>query len=108
MNEKDPTAAPVRAQRPRNPRVPVEFPLEVAGTSADGKPFKVNAQATKISRAGATIAIEVEVAEGAVVTLTPPSGNQIRAEVNGVWVDQIDGTKRIGVKLLDAEGWFAE
>ena len=30
------------------------------------------------------------------------------AEVNGVWSDETDGRQRIGVKLLDQDGWFAE
>jgi hypothetical protein len=25
-----------------------------------------------------------------------------------VWVDEKDGQQRIGVKLLDSDGWFAE
>ncbi|MGH9880121.1 MAG: PilZ domain-containing protein [Pyrinomonadaceae bacterium] len=108
MNEKDPTEANARSQRPRSPRVPVEFSLEVEGTTSAGEPFHVTAQAIKISRGGATIIIDVEVEIGSVVKLTPPFGRKLDAEVNGVWLDQIDGGRRIGVKLLDADGWFAE
>lgn len=100
--------AEMRSQRPRSPRVPVEFALEVEGTTTAGKPFRVNAQAVKISRGGATIVLDEEVALGAVVRLTPPSGNKLEAEVNGAWVDEIDGRRRIGVKLLHEHGWFAE
>lgn len=107
MNEKDPTAN-ARSQRPRSPRVPVEFSLEVEGQSASGKPFHTNAQAIKISRGGATLIIDADVAIGSVVRLTPPFGRKLDAEVNGVWRDPIDGGLRIGVKLLDADGWFAE
>jgi hypothetical protein len=32
----------------------------------------------------------------------------LAAEVNGVWTDEIDSRQRIGVKLLDSDGWFAE
>jgi hypothetical protein len=88
--------------------VPVEFALEVAGTTPAGQPFHVNAQATKISRGGATIVIDAEVENGSVVRLTPPFGRELDAKVNGVWTDEIDGQKRIGVKLLDEDGWFAE
>jgi hypothetical protein len=42
------------------------------------------------------------------VTLAPASGGKLTAEVNGSWIDDIDGGRRIGVKLLDAHGWFAE
>ena len=35
-------------------------------------------------------------------------GGKLDAEVNGSWIDDIDGNRRIGVKLLDANGWFAE
>ncbi len=108
MTEKDPTLATVRSQRPRNPRVPVEFALEVEGATPTGKAFHVKAQAIKISRGGATIILDAEVAVGAIVKLTPPFGSQLEAEVNGVWDDQLDGKRRIGVKLLDANGWFAE
>lgn len=64
--------------------------------------------ATKISRGGATIAIDVDVAVGSTVTLIPPFGGKLEAKVNGSWTDEIDGNRRIGVKLLDANGWFAE
>ncbi len=108
MNEKDPILPAARSQRPRNPRVPVEFALEVEGVTPAGKGFKVKAQAVKISRAGATILLDADVAVGARVKLTPPFGAQLEAEVNGVWNDQLDGKRRIGVKLLDDNGWFAE
>ena len=108
MNEKDPTTATVRSQRPRNPRVPVEFSLEVAGTTPAGEDFQVKAKAIKISRAGATLVLDAEVEVGAIVKLMPPFGGTLDAEVNGVWNDQLDGERRIGVKLLDAHGWFAE
>jgi hypothetical protein len=109
MDEKDPTlTAGRRAQRPRNPRVPVEFSLEVEGTTPAGKEFHVKAQAVKISRGGATLILDEDIAVGAIVKLTPPFGEKLDAEVNGVWNDQLDGKRRIGVKLLDANGWFAE
>ena len=108
MNEKDPRGATVPSQRPRSPRVPVEFALEVEGKSPGGESFNIQAQAIKISRAGATIVLDAEVSLGAIVKLTPPFGRKLDAEVNGVWTDQIDGRRRIGVKLLDEDGWFAE
>jgi PilZ domain len=108
MNEKESQGTGAPSQRPRSPRVPVEFALEVEGESASGKHFQVKAQATKISRAGATIVLDADVELGAVITLTPPFGRQLKAEVNGVWTDQVDGRRRIGVKLLDPDGWFAE
>lgn len=108
MNEKDPRRAAAPSQRPRSPRVPVEFALTVEGTSATGEPFKVQAQAVKISRAGATILLDQEMKVGAIVKLLAPFGKELNAEVNGVWTDQIDGRRRIGVKLLDEDGWFAE
>jgi len=82
--------------------------LEVEGTTTAGKPFHVNAQAIKISRGGATIALDAEVPVGAKVRLITPSGNKLDAEVNGSWVDEIDGRRLIGVKLLHEHGWFAE
>jgi hypothetical protein len=95
-------------QRPRSPRVPVEFDLSVEGTDASGKTFEAKAKAVKISRGGATLLIDVDVALGSQVKLVPPFGGKLDAEVNGSWVDDIDGNRRIGVKLLDANGWFAE
>src|SRR3990172_1302818 len=103
MNEKDPREAMARSQRPRSPRVPVEFELTVEGETQAGEPFRVAAQAIKISRGGATIVLDVDVALGAIVKLTPPFGRQLDAEINGVWNDQIDGRSRIGVKLLDED-----
>lgn len=108
MNEKDSRGVTVPSQRPRSPRVPVEFALEVEGKSSGGEAFALQAQAIKISRAGATIVLDVDVALGSIVKLTPPFGRKLDAEVNGVWTDQIDGRRRIGVKLLDEDGWFAE
>ena len=108
MNQKDPGGGSNPSQRPRSPRVPVEFALEVEGSTAAGKPFHVNAQAIKISRAGATIVLDEEVAVGSVVILTPPFGRKLEATVNGAWTDEVDNRRRIGVKLLDTDGWFAE
>ena len=95
-------------QRPRSPRVPVEFNLDVEGTDASGESFKAKAKAVKISRGGATLLIDVDIELGSQVRLVPPFGGKLDAEVNGSWIDDIDGNRRIGVKLLDANGWFAE
>jgi hypothetical protein len=108
MSEKDPRGASVPLQRPRSPRVPVEFSLTVEGKTLAGDSFNVQAHAVKISRGGATILLDADVAVGSVVKLTPPFGRELDAEINGVWTDQIDGRRRIGVKLLDDDGWFAE
>jgi hypothetical protein len=108
MHDNEPRDTIVPSQRPRSPRVPVEFALEIEGTTAAGKPFHVEAQVVKISRGGATIVLDAEVAIGSVVRLTPPFGHTLDAEVNGAWTDQVDGQRRIGVKLLDADGWFGE
>ena len=105
-NERRGVAAP--SQRPRSPRVPVEFSVDVEGNNLSGKPFQAKAQAIKISRGGATIVLETQVAVGSVVKLTPPFGRQLDAEVNGVWHDEVDGRQMIGVKLLAADGWFAD
>ena len=95
-------------QRPRSPRVPVEFALEVEGTDTAGNAFQTKATATKISHGGATIIIDVDVPVGSTVTLTPASGGKLTAEVNGSWIDDLDGGRRIGVKLLNTNGWFGE
>jgi PilZ domain len=92
---------------PRSPRVPVNFSLVVEGETAGGQPFKTKASAIKVSRTGATIVIDEEVALGAHILLTPPFGGRFEAEVNGVWIDESDGRRRIGVKLVSASGWFA-
>ena len=96
------------AQRPRSPRVPVNFTVELEGRSASDEPFKTQAEAVRVSRGGATLVTEAKVENGAVVLLTPPFGRALEAEVNGVWTDETDGRQRIGVKLLDENGWFAE
>jgi len=88
--------------------VPVEFTLEVEGKTLAGETFNVKARAIKISRGGATIILDAELAVGSIIKLTPPFGRDLEAEVNGTWIDQIDGRRRIGVKLLDDDGWFAE
>jgi PilZ domain len=108
MNAKDLQSGTSPSQRPRSPRVPVEFNLEVEGSTLTGENFHVKAQAIKISRAGATIIMEEEVAVGSVVKLTPPFGRKLEAQVNGTWLDEMDNSRRVGVKLLDNDGWFAE
>jgi PilZ domain-containing protein len=108
MTNNNPRSESAPSQRPRSPRVPVEFALEVEGTNTQGQSFQTKAQATKISRGGATIILDVDVPIGSVVTLVPPFGGKLEAEVNGFWVDDIDGRRRIGVKLLHSDGWFAE
>ena len=108
MTEKEPRTETSPSQRPRSPRVPVEFALSVTGKTPTGEPFNIEAQAIKISRGGATIILDADVAMGSIVKLIPPFGRELDAEVNGVWTDQIDGRRRIGVKLLEDDGWFAE
>ena len=108
MKEKDRPEAIAPSQQPRSPRVPVEFDLEVEGTDKAGEHFKVQAKAIKISRGGATIILDIELAVDSVVKLIPPSGRTLEAKVNGAWIDKIDGRNRIGVKLIDIDGWFAE
>ena len=108
MTEKEPRPDRIPSQRPRSPRVPVEFALTVSGKTKSGESFNLQAQAIKISRGGATIILDADVAMGSIVKLTPPFGRDLDAEVNGVWTDQIDGRRRIGVKLLEHDGWFAE
>ena len=110
MKDQDLPMDSAASQRPRSPRVPVAFDLTLEGTDEAGKSFSVKAQATKISRGGATIALEdrVDIALGSKVTLVPPFGGQLEAEVNGSWDDELDSRRRIGVKLLSDEGWFSE
>jgi hypothetical protein len=82
--------------------------LQIQGTGPDGEPFQASAQATKISRGGATIALDVDVEVGTIIKLVPPFGGKLDARVNGCWIDEIDGRRRIGVKLLHPDGWFGE
>jgi PilZ domain len=95
-------------QRPRSPRVPVNFTVELEGSDASGAPFQVTAEAVRVSRGGATLITEAALGAGATVRLTPPFGRPLDAEVNGVWTDETDGRQRIGIRLLDPNGWFAE
>ena len=104
----DSTKTDPPSQRPRSPRVPVNFTVELEGLGDDGNPFKVSAEAVRVSRGGATLISEVRLQVGAAVRLTPPFGRTLDAEVNGVWTDQTDGKQRIGVKLLEPNGWFAD
>jgi len=96
------------SERPRSPRVPVNFTVELEGRAASGEPFQESAEAVRVSRGGATLISEVALQTGMAVRLTPPFGRSLDAEVNGVWTDEADGRQRIGVKLLDPNGWFAE
>lgn len=109
MNDEEPKHTEIPpAQRPRSPRVPVNFTVELEGSSPANVPFKEQAEAVRVSRGGATLITEASVEQGALVRLTPPFGRALEAEVNGIWKDETDGRQRIGVKLLDPNGWFAE
>lgn len=108
MNEKERGIVKTASQRPRSPRVPVELALDVEGEDSSGQPFQAKAQAIKISRGGATILLETDVRIGTILKLTQPLGRQLNAEVNGVWHDEVNGRQMVGVKLLDADGWFAD
>jgi hypothetical protein len=99
---------PIPSQRPRSPRVPVDFSLVVEGQTTKGEAFEIKAAAVKISRGGATLLLDAEVEKGDRLFLTPPFGRKLEAEINGVWIDENDGQQRVGIKLLDANGWFAD
>lgn len=108
MKEHDSQSDESPSQRPRSPRVPVQFSLQIEGTDADGNPFETKGEAIKISRGGATIALDTDIEVGSVVKLVPPFGGKLEAEVNGAWLDELDGRRRIGVRLLHSDGWFGE
>jgi hypothetical protein len=108
MNEELKREGELPLQRPRSPRVPVDFAIVLEGQTSDGEPFHADAVAIRVSRGGATLVTDASLQHGAKVRLTPPYGRTIEAEVNGIWTDETDGKQRIGVKLLDANGWFAE
>lgn len=95
-------------QRPRNPRVPVNFAVDIEGRTTQGEPFRERAEVILISRAGATLISDAAVCAGTMIQLTPPFGEPLDAEVNGVWSVNDDKRQRIGVRLLDPNGWFAE
>ena len=95
-------------QRPRSPRVPVNFTVELEGRTDGGEPFRTNSEAVLVSRGGATLITDAPVVVGTLLRLTPPFGRTLEAEVNGVWIDETDGLQRIGLKLLYQNGWFAE
>lgn len=108
MNERTNSETVPTSQRPRSPRVPVNFTVELEGDDAEGKHFHATAEAVRISRGGATLISDVPARVGMGMRLTPPFGRPLDAEVNGVWTDGADGLQRIGIRLLDPNGWFAE
>jgi len=108
MNDSTKTETNPPSQRPRSPRVPVNFSVELEGEAGDGAPFHVTAEAVRVSRGGATLITDMPARVGLRVRLTPPFGRALDAEVNGVWTDEADGRQYIGVRLLDPNGWFAE
>ena len=96
------------SQRPRSPRVPVNFTVELEGDDAEGRHYQVTAEAVRVSRGGATLITDIPARAGLRVRLTPPFGRALDAEVNGVWTEGEEGRQHIGVRLLDPNGWFAE
>jgi PilZ domain len=103
----DRTETVTQPQRPRSPRVPVNFTVELEG-SADSKTFNTTAEAVRVSRGGATLVTDLPLKVGMTLRLTPPFGRALDAEVNGVWMEESDGRQHVGVRLLDPNGWFAE
>ena len=108
MSDSTKTDTDPPSQRPRSPRVPVNFTVELEGDDAAGEPFRVSAEAVRVSRGGATLVTDVPARPGLRVRLTPPFGRALDAEVNGVWTEGPEGRQHIGVRLLDPNGWFAE
>jgi hypothetical protein len=88
--------------------VPVNFSVELEGVDDGGTPFKVSAEAVRVSRGGATLVTDITAHVGLKVRLTPPFGRALDAEVNGVWTEGEERLQHIGVRLLDPNGWFAE
>src|SRR4028119_914833 len=60
------------SQRPRSPRVPVNFPVELEGRAPSGEPFKESGEAVRVSRGGATLTAAAAVEPGALRRLPPP------------------------------------
>ena len=108
MSDSSKTDTTPPSQRPRSPRVPVNFTVELEGDLDQESPFRVTAEAIRVSRGGATLITDIPARTGMRVRLTPPFGRSLDAEVNGVWTDEADGRQHIGVRLLDPNGWFAE
>ena len=108
MSDSTKTDANPPSQRPRSPRVPVNFTVELEGEDDSGRHFSVQAEAVRVSRGGATLVTDIPARAGMRVRLTPPFGRALDAEVNGVWTDGPEGRQHIGVRLLDPNGWFAE
>src|SRR5215204_4267899 len=108
MSDSTKTDTNLPSQRPRSPRVPVNFTVELEGDLEKEKPFRVTAEAVRVSRGGATLITDVSASVGMRMRQTPPFGRALDAEVNGVWTDEEDGRQYIGVRLLDPNGWFAE
>lgn len=74
MPEETKLVGEARPQRPRSPRVPVDFAVKLSGQNPDGAPFEVAAEAVKVSRGGATLLTDAIIKVGDVVHLTPRSG----------------------------------
>jgi hypothetical protein len=108
MSDSSKTDTTLPPQRPRSPRVPVNFTVELEGDTDDAKPFRVTAEAVRVSRGGATLVTDIPARAGMRVRLTPPFGRALDAEINGVWTEGEDGRQHIGIRLLDPNGWFAE
>ena len=92
----------------RNARVPVNFDVEIEGTTHSGELFRVNAKAELVSCAGATLITDLTVEPGTAVRLTAPFGSGFEAEVNGIWTNESDGQQRVGVKLIRPSTWLSD
>ncbi|MEJ7618991.1 MAG: PilZ domain-containing protein [Pyrinomonadaceae bacterium] len=94
-------------QRPRSPRVPASFEVQIEGHGADGEPFNVRARTVKVSHRGATIVTDAKLQPGMMMLVTPSFWKALEAEVTGVWVNEADGRQHVGLKLIHPSGWFA-
>ncbi|HEX8686828.1 MAG TPA: hypothetical protein VF654_10005, partial [Pyrinomonadaceae bacterium] len=69
MSDSTETDTTPPSQRPRSPRVPVNFSVELEGSAPDAGPFRVTAEAVRVSRGGATLVTDVPAEAGMRVRL---------------------------------------
>jgi hypothetical protein len=92
----------------QNPRIKMGLPLTLRAITDKGEHIHIQTETVEISRCGATVRSNHEIAVGTSVYIKMPFSDWLRAEVNGIWRDGTDKQGRIGLKLVNPRTWLGD
>lgn len=94
----------------RNPRVPVNFTVEIEGVAEDGTPYSFGGTTESISKSGATVVVpagQVPVKAGEEVQVKSSFSGAQRAIINAIWQEAGDvKSTKLSIRLADGAVWL--